>query len=372
MSSLYFLLYSTYTWVTFPARLIAIWVSNIPKSNRANPAWSYKTAVMTEIFRFFIRYRTRVRYHTPKSLEPGAEGDRFIVLNPQNTISKSDAEKTEIPVYTGVLSSIPEIEPIPIGAIWYPKKPEEPIKRLIIHLHSSAFVMLGARPSDGPGWGPASLGEVSGWPVLSIQYRLSWDKYKTFPAALQDLMTAYAYALETLKIPASQIVLSGESAGANLILALLRHIHTENPAIPLPRAALMWSPWVDMTKKSLQELKNRPNYKTDYLPDEFVQWGASGYIPKGWDEKNPYFTPLGNEYKLSVPIFIEAGTSEVLYDDIMKFAYNMKEKGNDVQVREAPNGPHVSFSWGEDFGMEDVARAGHALATKFIERAGEE
>ncbi|KAJ5608985.1 Alpha/Beta hydrolase protein [Penicillium herquei] len=363
MPSLYFLLYT---------RLIAIWVSNIPKSNRANPAWSYKTAVMTEIFRFFIRYRTRVRYQTPKSLEPGAEGDRFIVLNPQKTISNSDAEKTEIPVYTGVLSSIPEIEPIPIGAIWYPKKPEEPIKRLIIHLHSSAFVMLGARPSDGPGWGPASLGEISGWPVLSIQYRLSWDRYKTFPAALQDLMTAYAYALETLKIPASQIVLSGESAGANLILALLRHIDTESPAIPLPRAALMWSPWVDMTEKSLQELKNRPNYKTDYLPDEFVQWGASGYIPQGWDEKNPYFTPLGNEYKLSIPIFIEAGTSEVLYDDIMQFAHNMKEKGNDVEVREAPNGPHVSFSWAEDFGMEDVARVGHALAAKFIERAGKE
>ncbi|KAJ5108494.1 Alpha/Beta hydrolase protein [Penicillium angulare] len=346
----------------------------IPKSNRPNSAWSHQTSLVTQLLKGLVRHRVAIQYRTPKSLDPGPDGDQFIVIKPQSTIINNENSDKTSPVYTGSLTSIPIIQPVPIGAVWFPDAPAPnvPLQRLVIHFHPSAFVLFGPRKADGVSWGPTKFGELSEWPVLSVQYRLSLDKEKTtFPAAIQDAITAYVYALETLKIPAKNIVLSGESAGGNLVVAMLRYITMENPALPLPRAGLLWSPWLSMTKESIFGLDKHRNASTDYIETNFCQWGADSYIPSGWSEHNPYFTPLGNEFRSSVPLFIEAGTSEILYDEIVQFAHNMKEKGTEVELHEAPNAPHSIFSVGEVFGMADIAIDGHARATRFITRAGD-
>ncbi|KAJ5100332.1 Alpha/Beta hydrolase protein [Penicillium angulare] len=384
MPSLYSTLYTAYTLLTLPVRLLSWWLYYIPKSNRPNPAWSWKTAVTLQIIILVIRYRTVTRYRTPKSLEPGPDGDRFIVVNPQFTISnlnpnanleiKSDSEsESESPVYKGTLTSVPAVEPLPVGAAWFPSTPRQPPKRLIIHFHASAYVLFGPRPSDGTGWGPTSFSEISEWPLLSVQYRLSLDADKTFPAAVQDGLTVYIYALEVLKIPASQIVFSGESAGGNLILALLRYITEENAVIPLPRCALLWSPWVDMTHRSLERMVAHRNYRSDYIEYGLGVWGASAYIPPGWEDDHPFLSPLVSErnLRLSVPLFIEVGTSEVLYDDILEFAGQMKKNGTEVEVREAINGVHATFGVACNLGMLEVAVEGHVCAAKFIARIEE-
>lgn len=359
-------LFAVYTLLTLPVRLVTWWLWYIPRSNRPNPAWSWKTAVTLQIIALMIRYRVAMRYRTPKSLEPGADGDRFVVLNPQLTISDGSA------VYKGTLNSMPAIQPVSIGAVWYPTTPSQTPRRLIIHFHPSAFVLFGPRSADGCGWGPTKFSELTGWPILSIQYRLSLDADKTFPAAVQDAITAYVYALETLKIPPSQIVLSGESAGGNLILAMLRYIITENQRIPLPRCALLWSPWVDMTQKALTNIVKNRNYQTDYLEYDLGHWGTSSYIPPGWSGSHPYFSPLGNEYKLNVPLFVQVGTSEVLYDQIVQFAHSMKENGTEVELHEAPNGVHATFGIADALGMPEIAIDGHARGAKFIARTGGE
>ncbi|KAE8317913.1 alpha/beta-hydrolase [Aspergillus transmontanensis] len=364
MPSIHSTLYTAYTLLTLPARLVTWWLYYIPKSNRPNPAWSWRTAVTLQVVILLIRYRTAIRYRTPKVLEPGPDGDRFIVLHPNL--------KTESVVYKGTLTSVPAVQPMSVGAVWYPTAPVQPPRKLIIHFHPSAYVLFGPRPGDGCGWGPTKFSELSGWPILSIQYRLSLDADKTFPAAVQDGITAYIYALETLQIPPSQIVLSGESAGGNLILAMLRYITTENQAISLPRCALLWSPWVDMTQKALLKMEQHRNYKSDYIEYDFGSWGASSYIPPGWSDSNPYLSPLGSEYRLSVPLFIEVGTSEVLYDDIVLFAHNMKEKGTEVELREAPNGVHATFGIADTLGIPEVAIDGHARGARFIARTGGE
>lgn len=365
MSSLYSISYTAYTAVTLPARLLAWWLYFIPKSNRPNPAWSWKTTITLQVIMLVIRWSTNTRYRTPKSLEPGPDGERFIVMNPQPTMG------TETAVYQGTLTFIPLVKPVPVGAVWYPSTPESP-KRLVIHFHASAYVLFGPRPADGTGWGPTKFSQVSGWPVLSVQYRLSLDADKTFPAAVQDGLTAYIYALEVLKIPASQIVLSGESAGGNLILAMLRYITEENNAIPLPRCALLWSPWVDMTLDALDRMTKHRNYGTDYIEYDFGYWGVTAYTPPGWSHDHPYLSPLLNEPKLSIPLFIEVGTSEVLYDDIMQFAHQMRKNGTEVELHEALNGVHANFSIADNLGMPQAAVEGHEIAAKFIARAGGE
>ncbi|KAJ1714067.1 hypothetical protein AFGD_003073 [Aspergillus flavus] len=151
---------------------------------------------------------------------------------------------------------------------------------------------------------------------------------------------------------------------------MLRYITTENQAIPLPRCALLWSPWVDMTIKALLEMDQHRNYKSDYIEYDFGSWGASSYIPPRWSDSNPYLSPLGSEYRLSVPLFIEVGTSEVLYDDIVLFAHNMREKGTEVELREATNGVHATFGIADTLGMSEVAIDGHARGARFNARTG--
>lgn len=74
------------------------------------------------------------------------------------------------------------------------------------------------------------------------QYRLSHNDRTRFPAALQDVVTAYCYLTKDVGIPASKIVLSGDSAGANLVLALVRYVTEfgEEVGLEKPRAGWLW------------------------------------------------------------------------------------------------------------------------------------
>lgn len=92
----------------------------------------------------------------------------------------------------------------------------------------------------------ALLQQTSATHVLCPQYRLAANPGGRFPSQLQDAITSLLYLIEEIKVPAGQITISGDSAGGNLCLALLRYI-ADNPkaAIPSPGCAFLWSPWVD-------------------------------------------------------------------------------------------------------------------------------
>ncbi|RDH19787.1 alpha/beta-hydrolase [Aspergillus niger ATCC 13496] len=343
--------YTAYTLVTAPVWLAAAAIYNIPKFLRPNAAWSWKTAITSSQSTMTMIYLTTIQRAWPKSLEAGPLGNQFIVLKPQKTITTKTKEgqgSTQFEVYKGITCSVPGVEPLPVGAVWFPEAPAEPPRRLIIHFYGSAYVMFGSRPGETGEVGINELSKMSGWPALAIQYRLSRDKKTTFPAALQDGITAYVYALEVLKIPASQIVFAGDSAGGNLVVALLRYINEENPALPLPRCAILSSPWVDLSTKSIENVPRNRNYNADYVTQDFLDWGRKAYTPEGWDSNNSWITFLGNETQLGTPVFVNAGTSEVLYDDIMKFAENLRKKGNEVEVLETPNSCHVPYRLGLD------------------------
>lgn len=78
--------------------------------------------------------------------------------------------------------------------------------------------------------------------VFMPQYRLSSHADCQFPAALQDAVTSYSYLTQELGVPGSKIILSGDSAGGNLVLALLRYLadYTERLALQVPSAAWLW------------------------------------------------------------------------------------------------------------------------------------
>ncbi|KAJ5263595.1 Alpha/Beta hydrolase protein [Penicillium angulare] len=138
--------------------------------------------------------------------------------------------------------------------------------------------------------------------------------------------------------------------------------------------AILWSPRGDMTHSALVKMVKHRNYKSDYIEYDLGIWGASSYIPPGWGDDHPFLSPLASEkgLRLSVPLFIEVGTSEVLYDDIVQFANMMKKNGTVVEIREAPNGVHANSGIASNLGMSEVAVEGHVCAATFIARIWEE
>lgn len=224
-------LYTTFTITTLPLRILAILLYYIPRFNRQHPKWTYHQAVGKSIFSIWWHYTTTVQFHTSKSLKPGSEKDRFVVIHPACTYPSP---------YRGIIDSNPAIRPVTIGSVWFTSPPPagETPKMVVIHFHGGTYVLDGARQMES-GWGPEVLSKYMGCPVLQVQYRLSIEENSCFPAAIQDGITAYAYVLNNLEVKPENVVLSGESAGGNLVLAILRYLSEDGEgALPLPRAAL--------------------------------------------------------------------------------------------------------------------------------------
>ncbi|KAF9206331.1 hypothetical protein BGZ49_002621 [Haplosporangium sp. Z 27] len=104
--------------------------------------------------------------------------------------------------------------------------------------------------------------------VFSVDYRLAPEH--PFPAAIHDAFAAYLYltepnhaalvldessAVEELAVDPRDIVVAGDSAGANLAVAFMlymtRYVQpSTEPRFVLPHATLLLSPWVDFASSS--------------------------------------------------------------------------------------------------------------------------
>lgn len=85
------------------------------------------------------------------------------------------------------------------------------------------------------------------------------------------------------KIPASRIVFSGDSAGANLALALMRYLRDEGAKLPtpleMPAASVLLSPWCDLSESHHGVGKSGDiNANSDYVDAHFGNKGIEGLL----------------------------------------------------------------------------------------------
>jgi acetyl esterase/lipase len=186
---------------------------------------------------------------------------------------------------------------------------------------------------------------------------------------LQDAVTAYQYILD-LGIPPSKVVLSGDSAGANLVLALLRYISENGDLLPPPAAALLWSPWVNLADITKDTVDKHAKISTDYLCGEFVMWGVDVFVPSFMDRSDPYLSALGHPFETKTPLWIQTGGCEVLYDDNVRLANKMREKGNEVELHIEPNASHDIWLTGKITGFEAEAVNSAKMAGQFMKKQG--
>ncbi|KAH7129725.1 alpha/beta hydrolase [Dactylonectria estremocensis] len=344
-----------------------ILVAGLFRGHRPDPAWSFsKSSAVLFVKEGFLRHLCAVRPSAPLSLKPGSEGDRFDLIPP--------AESGQI---TG-LADDSEIKPAQIGGTWTPASVKRTQQNqhqdllVALHFHGGAFVMCEGRDADSGFIARSILDNTRCTNVFAPQYRLSNNPDGRFPAALQDCISAYSYLLNHMGIPSSKIILSGDSAGGNLVIALLRYIaeNGSQTGLPWPNSVLLWSPWVDVASAlDPRIIETHPNYVTDYLHSSFVNWGAEALTELGTvSAENPYISPIRSPFKIEAPVWVQVSGKEVFYDDIMQFARNMRSVGTEIDVYIEKDAPHDIIMMGQRVGFEKEAMTCAIKAGDFLAR----
>ena len=329
----------------------------IPSRLRPHPKLTYAQTLRQQLLRTYIYHSSLLELQTPASLEPGAEKERFVLIDPP-----------EKDLFRGILTET-DIQPAVVAATWLPtlyrRNSGAEHKTIVLYLHGGAFVMGGGRTALS-GFVANMFATNLNASVLSVCYRLSCNPNCEFPAALQDAISAYHHLL-SLAVPASHIVLAGDSAGANLATALLRYIADTPGELPHPRAALLGSPWVDLSSAlNPDNVDKHPGASTDYLPGNFTAWGAREYVPSQLGAASPYISPLNHPFYTKTILWVCAGGLEILCDDAIKFVDNMKAKGNRVMLHVEPYVTHSFLSIGNLTGFQREAENSVKLAAEWI------
>jgi acetyl esterase/lipase len=356
--ALYVLFALTFELARLPLHLVKFARS----SARPNPEWTFRQALTVRMFYSMVNYLAITQSGPPLPLTAGKEKERWITIK-----TAMDS------MYKGPLRSNPDVKPAEIGATWYPapltRGSDKRNIKVIFHIHGGAFVVGDGRTGDSGPFTKRLLKHTPATHVICPQYRLSRlpisKTSDAFPAALQDSVTSYLYLINDLDISPKDIVLSGDSAGANLAMSLLRYIaeYGSDLGIPNPGACLLWSPWVNPADSSVRE---NANFHTDYLSPAFTTWGSAAYagLPGLSVLSQPYINQKAKMFKTEVPIWVNTGSAEMLFFDDKEWAEKMKGAGNDVTLMIEENVPHDILLVGDLLGFASEA-------TNSAKKAGE-
>lgn len=240
----------------------------------------------------------------------------------------------------------------------------------VLYFHGGAFFMMD--PSSHRG-ATSHLAHLTDGRVLSVRYRLA--PQCAFPTALLDALLAYLSLLyppsaESFHdpVPASHVVLAGDSAGGNICLALIQlllqinrsppsepirfHDHIIPLPIPLPAGCATMAAWLDITR-SMPSTSTNAQY--DYLPPPITQEKASTFPHcEAWPTNpprgdlysdtsmlcHPLVSPLiAKDWTGSCPLYFSYG-EEMLADEVQVVASRAAKQGVTVVSEQWEAMPH--------------------------------
>jgi acetyl esterase/lipase/acyl-coenzyme A synthetase/AMP-(fatty) acid ligase/acyl carrier protein len=202
-----------------------------------------------------------------------------------------------------------------------------------------------------------AIGRAAGAAVLSVDYRLAPEH--AFPAAIDDTTAAVRWLFGRTDAP---ILLAGDSAGGGLVVATM--IALRDLELPLPRAGICLSPWVDLTctADAYERLAERDPLLT---PGELRRM-ASAYL-QGADPRHPLASPALADLSGLPPLLIQVGSDELLLDDARRLARVGRAAGVEVVLEEWPDMIHA---WPWYFPVLDEGRRAIARAGAFAREHG--
>ncbi len=207
--------------------------------------------------------------------------------------------------------------------------PDADDSRVLLYLHGGGYC-IGTRASHRPI--ASALAKATGIGVLLPEYRLAPEA--PFPAAVEDARAVYEELLTTYA--PERIVVAGESAGGGLTAALLVNLRDE--ARPLPAAAVVISPWCDLT--ALGDVSDVA-LATDFLTPDVLVVFAANYAASEGERALPLCSPGTADLAGLPPLLVLAGANEILCSQDERLAARAKECGVDVTLEVEPDMFHA-------------------------------
>ncbi|CAB3709147.1 Acetyl esterase [Paraburkholderia sediminicola] len=200
----------------------------------------------------------------------------------------------------------------------------------VLYCHGGGYYFCSPRTHRSLVFGLATRANA---PIFSLDYQLAPER--RFPAALDDATAAYRQLVAD-GTPSGSIVVAGDSAGGGLALATV--VALRDAGDPLPAGCLLFSPWTDLAAAGATIRTN------DGLDPMFsgpaIARAAQVYLGDT-PATHPYASPVYAGLHGLPPLFIMAGSTEVLLDDSQRVADKARAAGVDCELEVWKKMPHV-------------------------------
>lgn len=214
---------------------------------------------------------------------------------------------------------------------------------VFLHVHGGGYALCSLRTHRGM---IADLARHSQRAVLAFEYRKAPEH--PFPRPIDDVVDAYRHLLAK-GIDPKRVVLSGDSAGGALVLSAVQRLRATNE--PLPRALVLFSPWVDLR---LQGASIDANARFDYLARPLLERFRDLYL-QGADPRSPEASPALADFDGFPPMLVQVGGAEVLRSEIEAFTIRARSHGANVRLETYDGMIHAWHGFGAI--LEDAHRA---------------
>ncbi|KAI1302572.1 Alpha/Beta hydrolase protein [Xylaria venustula] len=186
--------------------------------------------------------------------------------------------------------------------------------------------------------------------IFALEYTLVPDD--SFPKQLEEAIAGYDHVLSTVRDP-GKICVSGDSAGATIILSLLLHLakmdyHADAMdgigqwRLPKPALAVLISPWVSLVSD------RHKNTKSDYLDITNLHTYAEEYARCDISSDDPLLSPGQCKdiawWHMACPhhgFFVAYGEEEVFAPEIEELVHFWKKGGIKIASHGESGGIHA-------------------------------
>lgn len=171
----------------------------------------------------------------------------------------------------------------------------------------------------------AHLAKSVGARALSFDYRLALTH--PHPAQLEDAIGMYRWLVDQGLDPAG-IAFAGDSSGGGL--AITTQLLARDQGLPLPAAAILISPWVDM--EVIGESYESNWSSEPFFYRELVSGLSAMFLGDRGDPRDPLANPLYADLAGLAPTYIQVGGEETLLDDSRRVAARARAAGVEVRL----------------------------------------
>ncbi|OLF13302.1 hypothetical protein BU204_28295 [Actinophytocola xanthii] len=201
---------------------------------------------------------------------------------------------------------------------------------VVLYLHGGGFISGSTRSHRHL---VAALSAAAGRPAFLAHYRRAPEH--PFPAAADDALAAYRWLLSSGYAP-EEIVVMGDSAGGHLTAGLLADLSRRR--LPMPSAAVMFSPFLDLTGA---ELDDRDAVRRDpFVPPRRARECGRSYAG---DHALTHrrLNVLAASKRRWPPVLIQVGDTECLLGDSERLAESIRAAGGTCELQVWPGQVHV-------------------------------